>query len=710
MPVSRLLLTFCTAVAITFTVPVAANGPSFWTVATAADFLRGVSDGVYVTLGGVVTAGPPLANRLTSTPAQVWGLAQASDGTLWAGTGGDGRLVRLRAGATAEETVFDAPEANMFAVATTGSRVYAASSPDGRVYVVDGAAPARVFFDPTEKYIWALATDSAGRLWVGAGNPAVIYRVTPDGTSQVVYRPAAAHVVSLGTDSSGRVLAGTESPGRLYRFDASDRPFVVLDSGLAELRAMSGDANGVVYAAGVAKGDESAPGGETTSVAIALAAPTTSGASPTPPARRSVLYRIDGSGVWEELWATGDVIFDLAAQADGGVLVATGPEGRLYRVDPTRDVRLFSGVDARQITRFASGSAGSAPTAFATANPGRVVAFGSGVQSPATYLSSIRDTASASTWGQIRWDGTGTVTLSSRSGNTDRPDDSWSEWSRPYTRREGEAIVSPPARFLQWRAVLTQAAAGPASTLTSVTVAYLARNNRPVVSSLTTHPPGVVFQRPFVNDESAIAGLDDAAANARRPPGDTGPAAPAPGRRMFQKGLQTIAWKAEDDDNDHLSYTLLYRREGETAWRELRTDLADSIFVWDTTTIADGRYVVRVRASDARSNPGDRGLTGDRDSDPIEVDNTPPTMTIAMSGQGATARLQVRVVDARSPVQALEYSINGRAWITVYPADGLADSPDERFELPLGAGVNAADVVIRASDVLRNTVSQPAAR
>ena len=132
--------------------------------------------------------------------------------------------------------------------------------------------------------------------------------------------------------------------------------------------------------------------------------------------------------------------------------------------------------------------------------------------------------------------------------------------------------------------------------------------------------------------------------------------------------------------------------------------------MWDTTTIADGRYVVRVRASDARSNPGDRGLTGDRDSDPIEVDNTPPTMTIAVSGQGPTSRLQVRVLDARSPVQALEYSINGRGWITVYPADGLADSPDERFDVPLGAGVNAADVVIRASDVWRNTVSQPAAR
>ncbi len=45
-------------------------------------------------------------------------------------------------------------------------------------------AAAKPFFDPEEKYIWALAVDAAGRLWVGAGNPAVIYRVEPGGASK----------------------------------------------------------------------------------------------------------------------------------------------------------------------------------------------------------------------------------------------------------------------------------------------------------------------------------------------------------------------------------------------------------------------------------------------------------------------------------------------------------------------------------------------
>src|SRR6187402_1633873 len=142
-------------------------------------------------------------------------------------------------------------------------------------------------------------------------------------------------------------------------------------------------------------------------------------------------------------------------------------------------------------------------------------------------------------------------------------------------------ITSPAARFLQWRAVFTAQGTTAPAQLTAVTVAYLPRNSRPVINSVTVHPPGVVFQRPFVNDESAIAGLDDLATDSRRPPGDPGPPTPAPGRRMLQKGLQTLAWKADDDDGDHLTYTLQYRREGETAWHDLKAGLTDSIFVWD---------------------------------------------------------------------------------------------------------------------------------
>jgi len=704
---ARVLLLLCAFVGLTVSVP--ATGPTFWTVATAAEFLRGTSDGVFVSLQGVLTPGPTTSSRLASAPPQVWSIAEAPDGTIWAGTGGDGRLIRLRPGQT-EETVYDADESHIFAVALSGSRAYAATSPDGRVYVVDGTAPARPFFDPQEKYIWALAVDASGRLWIGAGNPAVIYRVDPNGAGTAVYRPPASHAVSLALDAEGRLLVGTESPGRLYRLGANDRPFVLLDSGLSELRAAVVQPDGTIYTAAVSRGDESPAGGETTSVAVTMAAPPAPGATAAPPARRSVLYRIETSGAWEPVWETSDVIYDLAQARDGAVLAASGPEGRLYRIEPSRNVQLLTGVDARQITRFAGPARGTAELpAFATATPGRVMSPGGAPGASAAYVSPVRDTKSVATWGLIKWEGAGAVTLFTRSGNTEKPDDSWSDWAGPYSRPEGETIQSPPARFLQWRAVFGRAAAAP-SRLTSVTVAYLPRNSRPIISALTAHPPGVVFARPFASEDGAIFGLDDATANARRPPGDAGQPSPSPGRRMFQKGLQTIVWKAEDPDGDRLSYRLQYRREGETTWRDLRSDLIDTVWVWDTTSVADGRYVVRVLASDEAANPSDRVLAGERESDPIDIDNTPPVVTPEIARQPSGVRLVVLVRDAYSPIQKLEYSVAGGAWQLVYPTDGLADAREERFEIALASEAEAARIVLRATDLLQNVSSVPGGR
>jgi hypothetical protein len=416
------------------------------------------------------------------------------------------------------------------------------------------------------------------------------------------------------------------------------------------------------------------------------------------------LFRIDPKGTWETVWTTADVIYDLA-EDDQGVLAATGPAGRLYRIDANRDVSLLTGVDARQVTRFASGRPRGI-SAFATANPGRVIRLGDGPHSPATYVSAARDTSSASTWGLIRWEATGAVTLSTRSGNTETPDDTWSEWSSPYARREGEPIASPPARFIQWRAVFSAADRTPAA-LTGVTLAYLTANSRPVVGAVTVHPPGVVFQRPFANEEGAIAGLDPATADARRAPGDPGPPPPPPGRRMFQRGLQTITWRAEDaDDGDRLVYTLEARLEGTDTWQALRTNLSDTIYVWDTTSAVDGRYVVRVRASDSPTNAANRALFGELEGDPVEVDNTPPAVTTAVVKDGTTVRLTIHVVDARSPVQKVEYAVNGGPWHLVYPLDGLADAPDERYEVMLPAGVDPGQVVVRATDLLQNTTAQ----
>ena len=103
---------------------------------------------------------------------------------------------------------------------------------------------------------------------------------------------------------------------------------------------------------------------------------------------------------------------------------------------------------------------------------------------------------------------------------------------------------------------------------------------------------------------------------------------PALGRRLYQKGLQAFVWKAEDGNDDRMQFDVSYRREGETAWRALQRGLWDPIFVWDTTSVPDGTYVVKIAVSDAPSNSPGNALTGELESASFDIDNTPPRVDI----------------------------------------------------------------------------------
>lgn len=681
-----------------------ASGPTTWTISTQADFLKGQALGVSVDEVGRVIAGPEISLLNDAASPQVWSLAAAADDSWVAGTGGDGRVIRGRAGQVA--TILDTAEPNIYAVATApDGRVFAASGPDGKVYAITPAGASSVVFDPAEKYIWALLVDGQGRLWIGAGTPAVIYRVDANGANKVVYKPTASHVVSLALDSAGRVLAGTEGPGRLYRFDANDRPTALLDSGLAELRAIASSSDGTIFAAALA-GEGSAPEGTGAIASLgASTAPGTSssGASST---RKSVIFRLSPNAAPEQLWETADVVYDISAGDAGSVLAATGPDGHLFSIRPNGSEVLINGVDAKQVTRIAKTAT---RYLLASANPGRVHAMSRTLASAGTFISPARDAKVTATWGSIRWESSGGIAVYTRTGNTDRADDSWSDWAGPYATPSGSAITSPPGRYLQWKAVFTAgaASASPAA-LTSVSVGYLPANMRPVVTSITVHPPGSVFQKPF-GEDGAIAGMDDADVQARRAQQGESPApAPALGRRMFQKGLQTLSWRAEDADSDRLLYTLSYRREGETEWHVLREGMVDALTVWDTTTVPDGRYSLRVSASDAPSNVSGRALVGERESPAFDIDNTSPVIVIDLPRPAAPSRLTFIVRDAQTAIDRVEYAIGGGAYQPLSPVDGVADSREEHYELTLPAGTPLSRVMIRATDSMQNTSTQAA--
>src|SRR5205085_6614355 len=381
-------------------------------------------------------------------------------------------------------------------------------------------------------------------------------------------------------------IAGTDPGGLVLRVSPSGKVFALFDSPTQEIHKLTVADDGSIYALGInqssAATTKAASLGTSTTTALSgegvvtisasdddtpvvlQAVDVSSTLSPSTKSgkadgSRSAVFRILPDGGSEVLWHSNDTIgFSLRPLADGRVLVGTGSKGRIYQI--ARDhsyTLLIQSPDDQTSTIFGLGD-----QLYATSsNLGRLYRVGRESVGEGTYTSPVRDTKFTGRWGVITWRGGGNVELQTRSGNTERPDATWSEWSAPYRVSTGDPINSPHARFIQWRAVLRSAATTAAGNtaasnlsarLQSVVVAYLPRNQAPDITSATVLPQGIALaEQPLAIDPSiSSSGLD---------PQLFGLTASVPPRRFFQKGARTLTWQATDPNDDTLNYKVMYR-------------------------------------------------------------------------------------------------------------------------------------------------------
>jgi sugar lactone lactonase YvrE len=720
-----------------FTVPLRAAQPQFWRLEGARDFLEGDSEGLSIDSDGHVRLAPATRALADTEAPYVWALARDGKGTIYAGTGNDGKVFRVEG---AKSTVFyDASELEVHALAAgPDGRLYVGTSPDGKVYAVDAAGKAEAFYDPVDKYIWALAFDRNGNLLVASGAEGRIVRVDRQGKAQTLLTSAETHITALLSDPrSGFVYAGSSPGGILYRIDPTGKVFVLHDSPFREVRSLLLGSDGSLYAAVIdGKGDEPArrpdtpmpaapatasTGEVTVTESFTVIPPAGSAPPPTPtprpaePARaggaKGALLRIAASGEVDTLWSDSDETPFALAATPGGVLVGTGAKGNIYRVQDDRTWTMVASFPGEQVTALLPELDGS--VVVATSNPGKLHVLRGRPGDRGTFTSKVRDTDTVSSWGRLRWEGqvpNGTrIEVQTRSGNTGTPDTTWSDWSPPHAQPEGEAVTSDRARFLQLKVTLV-GREGTSPVLDSISTAYLQRNLRPQVQTITVHAPGEVFQKPLsITGETEILGLDSGPSSSDTRPAQATralPPATSYSRRMFQKGIQTFSWRADDANGDVLSYDVAYRRVDDTVFRPLRKGLTDPVLAWDTTTVPNGRYVVRITASDAPSNPEALALSVDKESESFDVDNTPPMVTASLV-TASSPRIRAVVRDDSSIVRKAEYSVDGGRWREVHPVDGINDALEEAYEIPVSdlppPGPHV--VVVRATDLLGNVAT-----
>ena len=715
------VITTCLLVLFVFA-GVHAGQPILWETTGRAELLKGDARGVSISDTGVLMLSPKLNEVYNTQQTYVWSTAIDNQGNVYLGTGHDGKTFKITPNGTGS-LLFDAPELDVTALAIArDGAVFAGTSPDGKVYRIGADGKADVYFDPGDKYIWSLAVMNDGSLAVGTGDSGKLYRVKTAGATpeaSLLVNTTQTHVISLAVTPNGDLIAGTDSGGLVLRISPEGKTFALFDTQLREIHALAPAADGSIYAlalsdaASTARAPSTAPvatpqptEGATATTSVTITAIDESGQpiqGQSTPARsrsdvssaRSAVFRILPDGATDVVWSSPTVTaFAIAPSLQpGSVLIGTADKGRIYSVtNDGRDTLLLQSPEGQISSLLVK----NGQVYAASSNQGKLFRFGSELVSEGSYESPVRDAKLTASWGRIWWRGGGTVEVQTRSGNGERPDATWSDWSGAYHDPEGNQISSPRARFIQWRATVRSGISSATTAwLEDVSVAYLPRNVAPEVLSITVLPIGVGLQQMTqvtVDPNVESSGLD---------PSVFGPVTQVPPRRFYQRGARSFQWQAEDRNSDTLEYAIYYRALNEQTFRLLKDHLRENFYTIDGAALADGRYVIKVVASDAPDNPPGQKLTGERLSEPVDIDNTPPVVKAV--GQPQLNRDSVRIAfsvdDATGKVKKADASLDGATWIPVFPDDGIADSGHETYTVEFsGLGPGEHTISLRAFD------------
>jgi hypothetical protein len=690
-----------------------------WEQGAMPDFEKGSLTRLSLASDGRLMLAPALKEVFDPSVTFLWSVVRDSKGNLYAGGGSLGgskaKLFMIDASGRSK-TLAELDGMGIQAIAIDHQdRVYAATSPDGKVYRVDAAGKAEVYYDPKTKYIWALAFSSRDELFVGTGDQGEIHRVTASGSGSVFFQTEETHARSLAIDSRDNLIVGTDPSGLILRVTPAAEGFVLYQAPKREITAVAVASDGTIYASGVGNKlpasapappapvnpvpPAPAPGGNNLTLTVARppgTLPPTLSTAPAAITGGSEIYRVTRDGYPRRVWNHAqDLIYALAFDSRGRLIAGSGNRGNIYRLDSDHLYTLLLNAASSQVTGFCASPDGMLYAV--TGNIGKIFSIGPGLESTGTFESDVYDAGAFSYWGRLNLEsrGGGSIDFETRSGNLNRAQKNWSPWAKLDAGR----IVSPAARFLEYRATLS----GPAE-LTRVDIAYQMKNVPPVIDELEITPANYKFPAPSAASASTptltLPPLGRKSGTSSLSASSDSGSSPT---LNWAKGQMGARWLANDENGDTLLFKVEIRGENETSWKLLRDKIRERYFSWDSTAFPDGKYVVRVTASDAPSNPPDQALTASRDSEPFLIDNTPPGIT-GLSGAASGGKVEIRfhAKDALSTLGKAEYSVNGGEWLVAEPTTRLTDSSEHDYRVLIDRGQGEVTIAVRVSDEYYN--------
>ncbi|MBC8186096.1 hypothetical protein H8E88_33860 [candidate division KSB1 bacterium] len=694
-----------------------ASLPTIKNYSKQKDLIDGDAEKISISSTGILSLSPQVKKIFDGNQPFIWDLVADSKGNLFAATGDGAKVIRITANGKVD-SIAHWSDSEVYALAIDNNGLlYAAISPDGKIYRFNKNQKPELFAELKTKYIWDIIFDAKNNCYVATGDSGAIYKIDADGKKTTFFKSDETHIRCLSWDHEKNLLAGSFKIGYIFSINPSGKGIIVYDSNFEEISQIQTTFDGTIYAVAMNSTKKSSLSNQTSDKSSAMKSTLKSedfmAIVSTPVGRKTAgnsgLLKIQPNGVIKNLWDKMDENVHSICLVKDGVLVGSGEQGRLYKIANDKKRTLLLKLSESQIVSLLKKPTGE--IWLGASNLSAVYKLNSKFEKSGTYISPVIDAVSKTKWGTIQWEEKlnpgDKVQFYTRTGNTKKPNSTWNSWKKASGGKNPGIIKSKEARFMQWKVELKSKKPQTSPEIKKIKVSYLRLNLPPEISSITVHP----IQRKSTYRQTTPMPLDYPSISVSVQPGgvDQLPKEtirPQPYRRSLTNGYRRVSWRARDENKDQLIYSLYFRFKNDKNWLLLKKDLTRSSHTWDSRSMPDGNYQLKLIASDEKSNPLNATLSAEKISDRFIIDNSAPEIkNISLNKSGADSlQVSFTVRDDLSAIKKVEFSLNAQKWNWVYPKDQVCDTKEEMFSFRIKKPQpDYRIIVIKATDKSENT-------
>lgn len=641
-----------------------AGNTHFLVTNSFSDFKRGTFINTSVSSRGEVYLVPEHTEILNKSDLYVWTMDYDSEGNIYASTGSQGKIYKISSDKDVS-VFYESPGIGLNPIELgKDDTMYLGVNPHGILYKVNSSGVSEELARFSESYIWDIKADTEGNLYVATGLTASIYKISPDGVKEKVFSATTEKHILKMLISGDTLYCVTSGNGLLYQIDPVNKVAKVLyDTYEDEIKDLVIDLEGNIIFCTSTNLKKRVPDDFNYLETFSYYSGSKQKLNTNKTYWKNSVYRINTDGTIDKLLTLdNNILISITADNQDNIYVGTGIDGTIYKIDNNDIVSVY--IETLQTQIYAMFTMNN--TIYAsTCNMGKILEIGLEKAYEGEYISEVFNAKGEAIWGNVSWranDDSNSIAFQVRTGNTEIPDDTWTEWSEVLSDPLGSSIGTISSRFIQYKAFFNMGSKSAVPVLYEVRLSYAMENRRPIIKS---------FNIKLVDNTDRSDGYFDNTKNIE------------------------LSWDTDDPDNDSLLYTVLFKEKSKDVWIPLVEDIKDDKVVVSQRRFPDGFYDFKLNVRDGLSNDSASEMQNTEYSEPFIIDSTAPMLSdskIVIDGDGFVF-VDGIIEDNLSYIARLEYSINGSEWFFITPTDSIYDSQYEEFNFTFNPEDNNFEII-----------------